>query len=190
MILPIYAYGHPVLKKETVDIDENYPNLQKLVADMFETMYHAEGIGLAAPQIGLGIRLFVIDTVQIQEEGQEHLGVKGAFINASILEEQGEEWVYEEGCLSIPKVTGDVERKPRILIEYFDEKFELKEQWFEEMNARVIQHEYDHVDGVLFLEHLKPLKRRMINRKLENIKKGNTDAEYKMVFYNQKKKRR
>jgi peptide deformylase len=169
MILPIYAYGHPVLRKETEDIDSNYSDLKKLIADMFETMYHAEGIGLAAPQVGLGIRLFIVDTVQIQEEG--------------------EEWAYEEGCLSIPKITGDVERQPRILIEYYDEDFNLHEEWYDGMNARVIQHEYDHVDGVLFLEHLKPIKRRMLKRKLEDIKKGEADAAYKMVFYSPKKKK-
>jgi len=189
MILPIYAYGQPVLRKETEDIDENYPNLKQLVADMFETMYHAEGIGLAAPQIGLGVRLFIVDTVQIQEEGEEHLGIKKAFINATILEEEGEEWPYEEGCLSIPKITGDVERKPRILIEYYDEDFNLHEEWYDGMNARVIQHEYDHVDGILFLEHLKPLKRRMLKRKLESIKKGEAEADYKMIFHTPKKKR-
>jgi peptide deformylase len=189
MILPIYAYGHPVLRKETEDIDSNYSDLKKLIADMFETMYHAEGIGLAAPQVGLGIRLFIVDTVQIQEEGEEHLGIKKAFINATILEEEGEEWAYEEGCLSIPKITGDVERQPRILIEYYDEDFNLHEEWYDGMNARVIQHEYDHVDGVLFLEHLKPIKRRMLKRKLEDIKKGEADAAYKMVFYSPKKKK-
>lgn len=189
MILPIYAYGNPVLKKETVDIDENYPNLKQLIANMFETMYHAEGVGLAAPQIGLGIRLFILDTVQIQKEGEEHLGIKGAFINASILEEKGEKWTYEEGCLSIPKITGDVDRRPRVLIEYFDKNFELKEEWFDGMTARVIQHEYDHVDGILFLEHLKPIRRRLIQRKLEGIRKGNTDADYKMVFHNPRKRR-
>ncbi len=188
MILPIYAYGHPVLKKETEDIDENYPNLKGLIDNMFETMYHAEGIGLAAPQVGLSIRLFIIDTEQIQDKGEEHLGAKRAFINASILEEEGDSWSYEEGCLSIPKITGDVERKPRILVEYYDANFELREEWFDGMTARVIQHEYDHVDGILFLEHLKPVKRRLLNRKLENIRKGNADTDYKMVFYNPKKK--
>ncbi|MFT6149046.1 MAG: peptide deformylase [Saprospiraceae bacterium] len=189
MVLPIYAYGQPVLKKETEDITKDYPNLQKLIDNMFETMYHAEGVGLAAPQIGLGIRLFIMDTVQIQDEGQEGLGIKKVFINATILEEKGEEWIYEEGCLSIPKITGDVERQPRILIEYYDENFKLHEEWHDDMNARVIQHEYDHVDGILFLEHLKPLKKRMLKRKLESLKKGDTEADYKMVFYNAKKRR-
>jgi peptide deformylase len=189
MILPIYAYGHPVLKKETDDITKDYPNLKGLIADMFETMYHTDGVGLAAPQVGLSIRLFIVDTKQMQEDGEEHLGVRKAFINATILEEEGEEWTYEEGCLSIPKITGDVDRKPRILIEYFDENFELHEEWFEDINARVIQHEYDHVDGILFLEHLKPLKKRMLKRKLESLRRGETEAEYKMVFYNVKRKK-
>ncbi|NJN77394.1 MAG: peptide deformylase [Saprospiraceae bacterium] len=189
MILPIYAYGQPVLKKETEDIDKNYPKLQELIDNMFETMYHAEGVGLAAPQIGLGIRLFIVDTVQLQEKGEESLGIKRTFINATILEEEGEKWVYEEGCLSIPKITGDVERQSRVHIEYYDESFKYHKEWFDEMNARVIQHEYDHVDGILFLEHLKPLKKRMLKRKLENLKKGDTEADYKMVFYNAKKRR-
>jgi peptide deformylase len=183
MILPIYAYGQPVLRQETDDIDKNYPKLKALIADMFETMYASEGVGLAAPQIGLGIRLFIVDTVQMQEEGEEHLGVKKTFINATILEEEGKIWAYEEGCLSIPKVTGDVDRKPKILIEYYDEKFQLKEEWYEGVNARVIQHEYDHVDGILFLDHLKSVKRRRVAKKLEEIKKGRVKASYKMVFH-------
>jgi peptide deformylase len=130
-----------------------------------------------------------VDTEQMQEEGEEHLGVKRTFINATILEEKGKEWTYEEGCLSIPKITGDVDRKPRILIEYFDENFNLHEEWFDDINARVIQHEYDHVDGILFLEHLKPLKKRMLKRKLENLRKGETEADYKMIFYNAKRKK-
>lgn len=182
MILPIYAYGQPVLRQETADIDKNYPKLKKLIADMFETMYASDGVGLAAPQIGLGIRLFILDTVQMQDEGEESLGIKKAFINATILEEEGKKWSYEEGCLSIPKVTGDVIRKPKILIEYYDENFELKEEWYEGVTARVIQHEYDHVDGILFLDHLKAVKRRRISKKLEEIKKGRVDASYKMVF--------
>jgi peptide deformylase len=190
MILPIYAYGHPILKKETQDIDANYPKLQELLADMFETMYHTDGIGLAAPQIGLDIRLFIVDTKQMQKEGEEEKGIKKVFINADILEEEGEVWSYEEGCLSIPKVTGDVERKPRILMEYYDENFVLHREWFDDMNARVIQHEYDHIDGILFVEHLKPIRRARIKRKLEDIKKGIVDADYKMVFFNANKKRK
>ncbi len=149
---------------------------------MFETMYNAEGVGLAAPQVGLDIRLFVVDTIQIQEEGEEEKGIKKAFINATILEEEGKTWSYEEGCLSIPKVTGDVERQPRILIEYYDENFNLKEEWFDGMNARVIQHEYDHVDGILFIDHLKPIRKRRIKKKLLEIKSGQINPHYKMVF--------
>jgi len=183
MILPIYAYGQPVLRQETKDIEKDYPKLKELISDMYETMYASEGVGLAAPQIGLGIRLFIMDTVQMQEDGEEHLGIKKTFINATILEEEGKKWSYEEGCLSIPKVTGEVIRKPKILIEYYDEDFNLKEEWYEGVNARVIQHEYDHVDGILFLDHLKPVKRRRVSKKLEEIKKGRVNPDYKMVFH-------
>ncbi len=182
MILPIYAYGQPVLRQEAEDIEKDYPKLKEFLENMFETMYASEGVGLAAPQVGLAIRIFIVDTVQMQAEGEEHLGIKKAFINATILEEEGKKWSYEEGCLSIPKVTGDVERQPKVLIEYYDENFELKEEWYDGVNARVIQHEYDHVDGVLFLDHLKPVKRRRISKKLEEIKRGKVDASYKMVF--------
>ncbi len=183
MKLPIYAYGHPVLKRETEDIDKDYPNLKELIDNMWETMYHASGVGLAAPQIGLSIRLFIVDTIQIMEEGREDEGIKKVFINADIIEEGGKPWAYEEGCLSIPDVRGDVMRQPQVKIEYYDENFELKEEVFTGINARVIQHEYDHVDGILFLEHLKPLKRRLLNRRLEKIRKGQVKADYKMVFH-------
>ncbi len=183
MLLPIVAYGHPVLKQEAEDIDKNYPELKKLIADMWETMYHASGVGLAAPQVGIPIRLFLVDTVQIQEEGEEHLGIKKAFINADIIEETGKPWAYEEGCLSIPDIRGDVMRKPKITIEYYDEDFKLRTETYQGMNARVIQHEYDHVDGILFVELLKPLKRSLIKRKLEKIRKGQVDPDYKMKFY-------
>lgn len=182
MLLPIMAYGHPVLKQEAEDIDKNYPGLTKLLVDMWKTMYHASGVGLAAPQIGKPIRLFLVDTIQIQEEGEEHLGIKKAFINAEIIEESGKAWTYEEGCLSIPDIRGDVVRKPKITIEYHDENFKLHTETFEGMNARVIQHEYDHTDGILFTELLKPLKRSLIKRKLEKIRKGQVATDYKMKF--------
>ena len=182
MILPIYAYGHPVLKKETKTIDKDYPGLQELIENMWETMYNAEGVGLAAPQIGLSIRLFVIDTVQAMEEGEEDLGIKRVFINAEKLEEGGVPWSYEEGCLSIPDIRGDVDRLPQIKIRYVDENFEERVEVFDGINARVIQHEYDHVDGILFTQFLKPIKRRLIKRKLENIKKGKVKVDYKMKF--------
>lgn len=182
MLLSVYAYGQPVLKKMGQPITADYPHLEKLIADMWETMYHANGVGLAAPQIGKAIRLFVIDTVQMMEEGEEDNGLKKVFINAEKIEETGEEWSYEEGCLSIPDVRGEVERPENIRLRWVDENFEEQEATFSGLNARVIQHEYDHTDGKLFTEYLKPLKKRMIKRKLENIKKGKVKADYRMKF--------
>ena len=182
MILPIYAYGFPVLKKVAPDIDQDYPELEELIANMWETMYHAEGVGLAAPQIGRSIRLFMIDTIQIMEEGKEDEGIKQVFINAHKVEESGDLWAYEEGCLSIPEVRGDVDRPQQLKLRYLDENFEEKVQVFTGINARVIQHEYDHIDGILFTEHLKPIKKRLVKRKLENIRKGKIEIGYKMKF--------
>lgn len=182
MILPVYAYGHPVLKKIGKEIDDGYPDLDKLFDNMWETMYNASGVGLAAPQIGKSIRLFLVDTVQIQEEGEESKGIKKAFINAQKIEEGGEEWSYEEGCLSIPNVRGDVERPAQIKLRWQDENFQEHEAVFTGMNARVIQHEYDHIEGKLFIEMLKPIKRKLIKRKLDNIKKGKVSVDYKMRF--------
>ena len=182
MILPVYAYGHPVLKKVGSPIDNDFPFLEQLIEDMWETMYHAKGVGLAAPQIGQAIRLFIVDTVQIQEEGEEEKGIKKVFLNAQMLEETGDNWSYEEGCLSIPNITGDVERKKNITIRYMNEKFEEITESYEGMNARVIQHEYDHIDGKLFIEKLNPLKKKLIQRKLENIRKGKVSAEYRLRF--------
>jgi peptide deformylase len=182
MILPIYAYGQPVLKKVGDEIGPDYAGLQELIADMWETMYHAEGVGLAAPQIGRSIRLFVVDTVQMMEEDRKAEGIKRVFINAEKIEEAGKPWSYEEGCLSIPEVRGDVERLPQLRLRYLDEHFEAHEEVFSGINARVIQHEYDHIDGVLFIEHLKAIKRRMVQRKLDSIKKGIAKADYRMKF--------
>ncbi len=182
MILPIYAYGQPVLKKEATDITPEYPDLDQLIENMWETMYQAQGVGLAAPQIGLSIRLFVVDTVQIMDDGKKEEGIKKVFINAHKVEEAGEPWTYEEGCLSIPDVRGDVDRPPQLRLRYLDETFTEKEEVFTGMNARVIQHEYDHIDGVLFVDHLKPLKKRLVRRKLDTIKKGKVSVEYKMKF--------
>lgn len=183
MILPIYGYGFPVLKKQAEPISADYPELNQLIENMWETMYEASGVGLAAPQVGLPIRLFVIDTIQTMDEGEEDKGIKKVFINAQKVEETGEPWAYEEGCLSIPDIRGDVERQPELRIRYLDENFVEQEGSFTGINARVIQHEYDHIDGVLFTEHLKPIKKRLIKRKLENIRKGNVKADYRMKFY-------
>ena len=186
MILPIYAYGQPVLRQVAQEIDQDYPKLQELIANMWETMYNAKGVGLAAPQVGLSIRLFVVDTEQVMEEGEEEKGIKQVFINAQKVEESGEPWAYEEGCLSIPDIHGDVERQPTLRLRWLDENFEPHEQTFDGVNARVIQHEYDHIDGVLFVEHLKPVKKRLVRRKLDDIRKGKIKAAYKLKFYSKK----
>ncbi|MCB0704647.1 MAG: peptide deformylase [Saprospiraceae bacterium] len=182
MILPIYAYGQPVLKRQTAEIQPDHPGLAALIENMWETMYHANGVGLAAPQIGQGIRLFLVDTKQVKKEEEVETGIKKVFINAQILEENGEPWLYEEGCLSIPNLNGDVERLPELRIRYQDEHFVTHEETYNGLDARVIQHEYDHVDGILFVEHLKPIKRKLIKRKLDNIRKGNVEVEYRMRF--------
>lgn len=182
MILPIYAYGNTVLRKKAKVIDKDYPDLEKLLSNMWDTMYNAQGIGLAAPQIGLGIRIFLVDTDQVNEEDSKGSGIKKAFINAEIIEEYGEEKAYEEGCLSIPHIRADVVRQDSIKIKYVDEQFNEITEVYEGIEARVIQHEYDHIEGVLFTEKIKPLKKRMIKRKLEAIKKGNVKADYRMRF--------
>jgi peptide deformylase len=188
MILPIYAYGQPVLKKVATDITADYPDLKTLIANMWETMYQADGVGLAAPQIGLSIRLFVIDTLQLErkkeEKDENDKGFKKVFINALILEETGEPWAYEEGCLSIPRIRGDVERPAVIRVRYQNEQFETFEETFSGIDARVIQHEYDHIQGVLFTERLKPLKRRLIQRKMDEIRQGKISTDYRMRFFN------
>lgn len=186
MILPIFAYGQPVLKKVAAPITPDYPGLTELIANMWETMYHADGVGLAAPQVGLSIRMFVIDSLLIDRDKKpaESAGFKRVFINAEKLEEPGQPWNYEEGCLSIPHIRGDVERPDTIRLRWQDENFETFEETFTGINARVIQHEYDHIEGVLFTERLKPLKRRLIQRKLEDIRVGKVNADYKLRFFN------
>jgi peptide deformylase len=183
MVLTIYGFGQPVLKEVCKEIAADYPNLKELVENMWETMYYAEGVGLAAPQIGLGIRLFVIDTVQIENKKDGHTkGIKQVFINARIIEETGTPWEYEEGCLSIPGVRGKVERQPIVRIEYFDEQLKRHEAIFDGINARVIQHEYDHIEGKLFVEKMSPARRQMMKNKLENTRKGRVDVDYKIKF--------
>lgn len=182
MILPIYAYGQPVLRKKAVPIDQQYPDLATLIIDMYDTMYSAKGVGLAAPQIGKDIRLFVIDTVQINKKDQSAMGIKCVFINAELVDESGDPWLYEEGCLSIPDIHVEIERNPSIRIKYYNEQWEEHTDTFEGVNARVIQHELDHIEGVLFIDRMKPLKRRMINRKLEKIKRGEIDTNHPMRF--------
>lgn len=182
MILPIVAYGDPVLKKVAEEIDSDYPGLDKLIQDMYETMYSSKGVGLAAPQIGKSIRLFVIDASPFSDEYPELEGWKRTFINPQIIEEEGEEWDFNEGCLSIPGIREDVERKPELILEYEDENFELHEEKFNGVVARVIQHEYDHLEGILFTDRLSPLKKRLLKGKLTDISKGIVDVNYKMKF--------
>jgi len=184
MILPIVAYGDPVLKKEAEEIDADYPALKELISNMYETMYNAEGVGLAAPQIGKSIRLFVIDASPFAEDEPALDGLKKTFINPIIVEEEGERWSFNEGCLSIPGIREQVDRQPSIVIEYMDEQFNLLEERYEGIAARIIQHEYDHIEGVLFTDHVNPLKRRLLKTKLNNISKGNVKVSYRMKFPN------
>lgn len=196
MVLPIVAYGDPVLRKVGKNIDKDYPNLKELIANMYETMYNAYGVGLAAPQIGLPIRIFLVDTspfaedeVLTEEEQAQIKGFKQTFINAEILEETGDEWAFNEGCLSIPNVREDVFRKPTLKIRYQDENFETHEKEYDGLLARVIQHEYDHIEGILFTDKISTFKKRLIKGKLANISKGKINIDYRMRFPDAKKKR-
>lgn len=196
MILPIVAYGDPVLRKEAEEIDKDYSNLDVLIENMFETMYEARGIGLAAPQIGRAIRLFVVDATPFEDdedlsEEERTLAAtfKKVFINAYIVEESGDEWAFNEGCLSIPDVREDVFRQPEITIEYLDENFKEHRETYSGIVARIIQHEYDHIEGILFTDKLSPLKKRLIKSKLTNISKGKINVDYRMRFPKAKKKR-
>lgn len=190
MILPIVAYGAPVLRKMCKDIDANYPGLDKLIEDMWETMYASNGVGLAAPQINKDIRLFVMDSVQIFENLEEDElglypdgpGIKKVFINAHIVELEGDEWAYNEGCLSIPKIREDVYRQETVVLNYLDEQFVEHTESFNGITARVILHEYDHIDGKLFIDYIKPLRRKLLQGKLNDINKGKIKVDYKMIF--------
>ena len=196
MILPIIAYGDPVLRKVCDTIPEDYPELPKLIEDMFQTMYHSNGVGIAAPQVGLAIRLFVVDTNGFSEnedltsEEKEYLrNFKKVFINAKIIEEEGQPWAFNEGCLSIPGVTEDVARKPTLVIEYQDEHFVKHTETFTGLAARVIQHEYDHIEGILFTDHLSSFKKQLLKNKLNNISSGKVKVSYKLKFFETNKKR-
>jgi len=192
MILPIVAYGNPILRKVGHDIDENYPNLDKLIEDMWETMYASNGVGLAAPQVGRDIRLFVMDSAQIfsnmdekdkeEENYPDAPGIKQVFINAHIIEEHGDDWAYNEGCLSIPKIREDIYRAEEVTLEYLDQNFKKHTRTFNVGTARIILHKYDHIDGKLFIDYLSPLKRKLLKRKLDDISKGNIKVDYKMSF--------
>lgn len=195
MILPIVAYGDPVLKREAEEIDKDYPDLDALIENMFETMYQASGVGLAAPQIGLPIRLFIVDGTPFAEDEETDPKAKGmenfkkVFINPIIEDEKGEKWGFAEGCLSIPTIREEVFRKEEVTISYYDQNWKLHEETFDGYRARIVQHEYDHVDGILFTDHLSPLKKRLITKKLQNISKGEVEHDYRMKFPAKKKQR-
>ncbi len=190
MVLPIVAYGHPVLRKVCEDITPEYPELNKLIADMWDTMYHSNGVGIAAPQVNRPIRLFVIDTIQIvdgfdDEDKKTYPNeqpVKQVFINAHVIEETGEKWAYNEGCLSIPKIREDIQRPAKVKLRYMDENFMEHEKEFHGITARVIQHEYDHIDGKLFIDYLPSLKKRLMKKKLDDISNGKVRVDYRMLF--------
>lgn len=191
MILPIVAYGDPVLRKKSEEISKEYPNLQELIANMKETMHNASGVGLAAPQIGKAIRLFVIDASPFaddedlnKEENEVLKNFNRVFINPKIIKEEGDEWSFNEGCLSIPDIREDVWRQPTITIEYQDEQFEKHSETLSGLAARIFQHEYDHIEGVLFTDRISSLKKRLLKKKLENISKGKIKADYRMRFPN------
>ena len=200
MVLPIVVYGDPVLRKVCADVDPHDPSLPALIADMFDTMYAAKGVGLAAPQVGKAVRLFVIDASPFVDEDEDEeddeftpaqraelKAFKKVFINAKIVEEKGEEWKFNEGCLSIPKIREDVLRQPDITIEYYDERFKKHVEKYSGVIARVIQHEYDHIEGKLFTDRLSPFKRKMIAGKLKDIASGKTTADYRTRIYRPKK---
>lgn len=190
MILPIVAYGHSMLRKECVDINQDYPELDSLITNMWETMYHSNGVGLAAPQINKGIRLFVVDTVQIVENFDEEdkknfpneQPIKQVFINAHRVDFKGQPWAYNEGCLSIPGIREDVNRPEQVRLRYMDETFKEKEATFSGVTGRVIMHEYDHIDGKLFIDYIPSLKKRLIKKKLTDISKGKTKVDYRMLL--------
>ena len=181
-VIPIVAYGDPVLKEKAQPIDQDYPGLGQLIEDMWETMYKASGVGLAAPQVGKSIRLFVIDATPFAEEEPELDGFKKVFINAVILEESGDLWLFNEGCLSFPELREDIRRQSRIRIKYMDENFQEHEDEYSGLTARIIQHEYDHIEGILMVDRISPLKKTLLRKKLGNISKGLVSTDYPMKF--------
>jgi peptide deformylase len=182
VILPIVAYGDNVLRTECKEINKDHPGLDQLIDDMFETLYEAEGVGIAAPQVGHAIRLFLVDASPFKEDEPALENFKKVFINAKIIKEEGEDWPFKEGCLSIPGIRENVNRPSKIKISYYDEHFNHHEESFEGLAARVIQHEYDHIEGVLFIDKINPMKKRMIKGKLADITKGKVRIHYRMRF--------
>ena len=186
MVLPIYVYGWPTLRKKSEDITHDYPNLKQLIADMYETMYHAEGCGLAAPQIGINIRLIVIDGAPYADEKKPDdmlRTFKKTLINPVVTEHPGDEWTDNEGCLSFPKLRVDVKRPMRINIKYLDENFEPHNEEYEGIAARIIQHEYDHIEGAFYIDHISPLRRKLITGKMNDVAKGKVECKYKIKLY-------
>ena len=182
MIYPIVAYGDPVLRKKADSISHDYPKLMTIIDNMFKTMYHSQGVGLAAPQVGISIRLFVIDSTPFKEDDESADGFKRVFINPELINEEGDKWKFNEGCLSIPGIREDIERKPRLTIRYQDMNFETHIEEFSGIKARIIQHEYDHLEGILFTDKLTPLKKTLLKGRLMDISKGKVDVDYKMKF--------
>lgn len=187
MVLPVVAYGHPILRKKAEEINSDYPGLQELISDMFETMYDSKGVGLAAPQVNRSIRLFIVDASPFADEAPETEEFRKVFINPLILGEEGDEWSFNEGCLSIPEIREDVVRQPEIRISYYDENFQKKEEAFKGILARIIQHEYDHLEGILFVDRIPNIRKLLLRKKLADISKGNIDPGYKMIFPKRKK---
>ena len=180
MVYPIVVYGDPILRKRAKEIKKGSVDIPAFVQDMFDTMYAAHGIGLAAPQIGRDIRLFVVDGTTLKEEKEDMTGFKKVFINPELVDEEGNEWEFEEGCLSIPNIRENVSRKEQVRIRYFDELWKKKDEVYNGIKARIIQHEYDHLDGKMFIDYLSPLKKRMLKGKLKDISKGDVETEYRI----------
>jgi peptide deformylase len=180
--LPIVGYGHPVLRKKAEEIKADYPGLNQIISDMFATMYASDGVGLAAPQVNLPIRLFIVDGKPLAGDDPQMTNFRRVFINARLLEESGDEWAFEEGCLSIPGIREEVVRKPLITLHFFDEHFKEHTETFSGLAARIIQHEYDHIEGILFIDRLSPFKRRLLKGKLTDIMKGKVEVKYRMKF--------
>lgn len=186
MVLPIVGYGDPVLRRMGDEIEEGDPHLKELIKNMWDTMYNANGVGLAAPQVGKSVRLFIVDASTFEDEEPDLANFKKVFINPIIVEETGKVWSYNEGCLSIPGIREDVDRKPVITIEYYNENWELLEETYTGMAARIIQHEYDHIEGKLFTDYLPPLKKKLLKPRLDKIIKGDVKIHYKMKFFNRR----
>lgn len=180
MVFPIVVYGDPILRKKASDVEKG-SDVKPFIKDMYETMYAANGIGLAAPQVGKGVRVFVVDGSSLDDEEEDMTDFKKAFINPTILKEEGEPWPFEEGCLSIPNIREKVLRPETVSIRYYDEDWNLKEETYDGMKARIIQHEYDHIEGKLFIDYLSPLKKKMLKGKLTDISKGEVETEYRIL---------